>query len=461
MFERISRVILISIPFLLSIISYSQGLGNSPYSSIGIGDVMNYTGNVRNMGMGNAGSAFFSKEYVNILNPAGIANLKYHRNDSLTKYEVGMTLQYKFLTNGQATSDSWGANVKYLAYSFPVSKVYSTAISITPLSSVQNYYSYTSSFPNALNYMARYTYNGSGGIYQLQWANGIGVTKNISIGLATNFNFGTITQSSTTQLITDPYNSYTENTVGIQNKTNYSGLSFKPGIIFSKQFSNENKNTEGKIGMPEKGIRFNFGATVEFNSTINSKQTVYSFVQNTASLNLLDSAVSQTRAPAYLPSVYRIGIGLQKPNQWTLAADLVVYNWSSYSKNQFNNDSYYAKSSFNLCVGAERQLTNQKRFTRSNTIRTGFMLSSTPLLINGETVYDYSFSIGGSLPVGVKKKEDDFTGRTARLPALNIALVVGQRSSPGSIPGSLTETYYRLNVSMLIYQKWFNKRRIQ
>ena len=459
MFERILRAILISISFLLPIISYSQGLGNSPYSSIGIGDVMNYTGGIRNIGMGNAGSAFLSKDYMNQLNPAGLANLRYHRNDSLVKLDVGYTLQYKFLTNGQASSESWGANIKYLAFSFPVSKIYSTSISLTPFTSVQNYYSYTSSFPNTFNYQVKNTDNGNGGIYQFQWANGFGITKNLSVGLSTIFNFGTINQESTTQLITDPNNPNAESQFGVQRKTNYSGVSFKPGIIYSKHLSKQNVNKEGIIGKQEKGIILNIGATAELYGPVNTKETKTTISRNLLNQIVLDSVTSQTRAPGYLPSVFRLGIGLEKTNVWTLAADFSYMNWSNYKNNQFKTDPSISASSFNLCVGAEHYIKNQLRTTRSNTIRAGFMYSSTPLIIDGHRIYDYSFSIGASLPVGVKRKGDEF-GPTPRLPILNVAFVVGQRGNPGA-SDVLTETYYRLQLGMSIYNKWFNKRRIQ
>jgi len=93
------------------------------------------------------------------------------------------------------------------------------------------------------------------------------------------------------------------------------------------------------------------------------------------------------------------------------------------------------------------------RALRVRTYRTGLSYSATQISIDGHRLYDYSVSFGTTLPVGVRSKN------AIALPKLNVAFVVGQRSTFSS--GQLTETYYRLYLGMTISDKWFNKRRIQ
>ena len=92
---------------------------------------------------------------------------------------------------------------------------------------------------------------------------------------------------------------------------------------------------------------------------------------------------------------------------------------------------------------------------RVKTYRAGFSYTATPVNIAGKVLYDYSFSLGTSIPVGVRTSK----AFIPILPKVNIALVLGQRSTFTAT--QLSETYCRLQLSMTLYDKWFHKRRIQ
>ncbi|MBC7451721.1 MAG: hypothetical protein H7259_09560 [Cytophagales bacterium] len=485
MFKYIGRLVLISISFLLSITTYSQGLGNSPYSRLGIGDVENYKGTVRNMGMGYAGSAVTNKYYMNILNPAGLANFKNRKKntslhlknrfvDSLVKIDVGYTVQYKTFKIGDKNSSSWGANINYLAFMFPVSKVFATSLILTPLTSVQNNYSFVDSIKGDPNhYNAQYTYKGSGGIYQLQWANGLGLTENLSVGLTTNFNFGSISQEATTQIVSDSLNSSLQNQVGTNKKTSYSGVSFKPGFIYNKELNKRVRHIDtifsNSTGLRDsitrtftikpRGISWSAGGTIEFEGPIKSTETQTLFIRNAKNQNVTDSTLTKSRAPAYFPTIFRAGFALEKSEYWTIALDLAYSDWSNFDKNKFKSDSL-AVSSYSAFLGGEYLAFNKEKPYRSRTYRAGFAYSATPVMIAGNRVNDYSFSIGAAIPVGVRVKGSSSNGNNRLpLPKVNIAFVVGQRSSAGI--DQLSEMYYRLHLSMVIYDKWFAKKKIQ
>jgi len=475
MFTEFKRLVLIIILFFIVAFSYSQGLGNSPYSRIGIGDIMNNRGSIRNTGMGSVGSTLMSKEYMNLLNPAGLANFKYKHRDSLVKFDVGFTVQFNTLKNDVNSSSSNGANINHIAFSFPVSKVYSTGIALAPFSIVQNNFNYQAPISNdPNNYSAKYNYSGTGGIYQFQWMNGIGLTKNLSVGVTTAFNFGNITQEASTQLITDIYQPDKENEVGSIRKTGYSGISFKPGVIYEKQLFRKDSvfymdpygirhDTVKKVALP---IFFRLGGSVEFFPGIKATETRNLFIRNPKNQIVTDSVLTKGSAKAYLPTSIRFGTSFEKPGNWTLAADVVYTDWSSYAKNAFKNDALNAYA-LGLYVGGEfipqfNTSKEHKRTYRAHRIRTyraGFMYTATPLEIAGKRLYDYSFSIGASIPVGVRTKTDQARMFVPQLPKVNIALVAGQRTTFAA--DQLTETYYRIQLSMVIYDRWFMKRRIQ
>jgi len=331
MLNDFKRLVLLSISFLLTIFSYAQGLGNSPYSSIGIGDMMNYRGSIRNMGMGYAGSTLGSKDYINFLNPAALPNFKYKYVDSLVKFDVGFSVQYKTFTTGSSSSNSLGANINHIAFSFPVSRIFTTGLMLTPLSIVQNNYSFTTTVANDPNgYTSLNKFVGNGGIYQFQWMNGMSITKNISVGLTTSYNFGNTTQEASTQLITDPLNPDQENEVGSIRQINYSGVSFKPGFICNKQLYKkdsvsyvdpygEKHDSIIRVPIP---VFFKFGAATEFSPNVKATEAHEVFVRNSRNLLTIDSTMTQSKSKMHLPTTCRIGTSLESPGRWSIAADL-------------------------------------------------------------------------------------------------------------------------------------------
>jgi hypothetical protein len=487
MFNDFKGFILLNILFFIAITSYSQGLGNSPYSRTGIGDLMYYKGTVRNMGMGYAGSSLMSKEYINYLNPAGIANFKGKYEDSLVKFDIGFTIQYKNFKFQDEHARSSGANVNNFALIFPASKVYTTGIVLVPLTIVQNDYGFQDTIANDPNhYSAKYNSTGSGGVYQFQWLNAIGISKNFSLGLTTSYNFGSILQEVSTQLISDPTKPDAENEVGAQVKSAYSGASFKPGFIFNSQLKKRIKFTHieydtvdffinnHSISMLEERIvvdstrrvlgplNIKLGGSVEFFPGVKVTQTQSLFIRNAKNQLISDSTVTKASSKAHFPAIYRIGSSLEHSDRWKLAADFVYTDWSNFDQNQGKDPDLNA-SSYTFALGGEImprnfQKANKKllyRPHRVTTYRAGLSYSATPVNVGGYDVYDYSFSLGMSLPVGVRRKESN----VPYLPKLNVALVAGQRTTFTS--ANISENYFRIHLSMAIYENWFNKRRIQ
>jgi hypothetical protein len=108
----------------------AQGLGNSPYSSRGLGDFNANTGGVRQMGMGGVGLAAPNAVNVNELNPA----LLYFTGR--TTFEAGFNGQYKTVKNATASNRSGNGTLGYLALSVPLSSKWGAAVGLKPLSAV-------------------------------------------------------------------------------------------------------------------------------------------------------------------------------------------------------------------------------------------------------------------------------------------------------------------------------------
>ena len=99
--------------FFLQTKIFAQGLGNSPYSAIGLGELLSSAYSPNN-GMGDAGVSSANPLYINALNPALLARNRY------TMFDVGVIGQYKGLQDSKQNQRDFGGNLGYLALSFPV-----------------------------------------------------------------------------------------------------------------------------------------------------------------------------------------------------------------------------------------------------------------------------------------------------------------------------------------------------
>ena len=105
-----------------------QGLGNSPYSRLGLGDFNPNTGGIRQQGMGGVGLAAPNAVQINDLNPA----LIYYTNR--TTYEAAFTGQLKQLRSSSASQRTGSGNLGYLAFGVPISRRWATAVALRPVS---------------------------------------------------------------------------------------------------------------------------------------------------------------------------------------------------------------------------------------------------------------------------------------------------------------------------------------
>jgi hypothetical protein len=122
----------ISIVFIFSSLhSFSQTLGNSPYSSLGLGERLP-VGYAENQGMAGVGVASSLGLNINTLNPALLARNKY------TVFSMGMNGQYKGLKTDTQSQNSFAMNLNYVNLSFPVKKHWSMGIAIQPYSNTDH-----------------------------------------------------------------------------------------------------------------------------------------------------------------------------------------------------------------------------------------------------------------------------------------------------------------------------------
>ncbi len=402
----------------------AQGLGNSPYSALGIGELYGQ-GNVTNMGMGDIGVSNASSFYLNLQNPALLA-----RRKRFTVFEVGLIGQSKNISQNIAnvlkSQSNFAGNLGYLALSFPANSRWNVSLSLKPYTYV-NYNIRRFESVSGTPYYAQYNYTGRGGLNKVTFANGVQVTKNIYAGVEASFIFGNITNSSDARAIV----STTDLLVTHLNRTNYSDLVWKLGAAWRPKLSDT--------------WTLNLGATYDPQMRIKATQTDI-YQQTTLAgqaITAPDTLRLNSNAQATLPQQMHFGVSLEKGNTLTVGMDVGFQKWSQYRTTE--NKPGSLADGMTVATGLEyTPKPTSNRYRDLITYRAGFQYNRLPYLNNGTQLTDINGSLGLSIPLGAY-----FVNH------VTLSLVGGQR---GVLSGTqIKEQYVRIGLGFSLNDWWFRK----
>lgn len=456
------------ITFLSFTSLFAQGLGNAPYSRMGVGDYKLQQGSVRNIGMGGAGLASRVIGYINWVNPASLSNFKGKREDSIVKIDVGFGMQYKWLKDQNTSSTDFGLNIQHIVVQFPISKTMNGSFGLLPLTGVQNNFTSqvpVNNAPSGTN--VNYNYQGSGGIYNLNYSMGWGVTKNVALGLGASALFGSIKQEATSQVILDPNNPTNQKKVGTYDKNTYSGFLLRPSFLVkypvgrhvysnrkldTMNLTDEEKKHRRSLMKPQQNT-FSFAGAFDIYTPTHANQTTHYIEKDLLDKYTVDSTIGKTSGRVYLPFGARFGIAYERPGKWGMYLDYTFSNWSSYKNSEVKSATL--NNSFMINAGGEWLKWNEDKPARSVTYRAGLYYGKSYYTIIGSDMYDRGITFGASIPVG-STAGNRFIQPV--LTKLNTGVVIGQLAPQNEI--LIKETYIRLYLSMNIYSGWYGKKRI-
>jgi long-subunit fatty acid transport protein len=463
---KATKFIFLYITLFISFLStnvFAQGTGNSPYSRIGIGDLIYNNGFSYNHGLSGVGSAYRNAAFINLQNPALLPGLQSSKDDSnatsTVKIDVGLTGQYRVIANAATSEDFFGANLSHIALSFPVSKRWASAIAVMPYSVAQHSFTYTTKVTGDSTKDAKYELSGEGGIYQFMIANGYAINKNFSLGLQTSYLFGNINNLSLSQIILDPTNPDNENKNGFSSKTSYAGFHFKPGLAYKCKL----KTIKDSLDQIKNIIYMSLGFSYDLYSNVNIDQTKNIVEKSGLTTTvILDSTYQTTKGKASFPQGFQTGISIEIPQRWGIGIDYHATNWSNYNELGVNGGLV---NSYKVGAGGEYYLFNRNADRLPKIVRAGVSYAKTPIMISGEQINDLSFSIGGTLFMLTKEEVKQHSYNTKKSIALrlgtriNAAVIVGVRGTTNN--GLIRENYIKGYLGATIPDaQWFKRRKI-
>ena len=437
---------IVSILFLVSTLSTSfvraQGLGNSPYSALGLGESYNQA-NAANFGMGSVGVSNASPFYLNLQNPALLA-----RRGRFTAFEVGLIGQYKpqisqIRAGATQSQRDFGANLNYVALAFPVSPRWAMSISLRPYSYVDyKTRSYGRVLQNNTNtiYEAEYIYSGRGALNKASYATGYRFGKAIYVGADVSFLFGNLTNNSDARVLINDVSGSATNpqdiVVSRTNRVNYGDLIVKLGAAWRPKL-NDNWT-------------LNLGATIDPGTNINATETdVYQQVtisgdgSSGSSLSDEDTLRNNVSTSARLPQQAHFGISIERNNKLTVGVDVGLQRWSQYRT--VSGQPGNLSDAITVAAGLEyTPKATSTKYWDLVSYRAGFQYMQTAYSVDGNRVKDMNGSLGMSLPIG-----------SYFVNYVNLAVQGGQR---GVLTGSqIRERYVRFTVGFSLNDWWFRK----
>ena len=398
---------------------FAQGLGNSPYSAIGVGELLS-PGYSPNNGMGDAGVSSANPLYINAINPALLARNRY------TMFDVGVIGQYKGLQDTRQNQRDFGGNLGYLALSFPVAPKWSAGISLKPYSFV-NYQQNSYGRIGTSIYEAQYVYSGKGGLNQINFTNGFQLGKNLNLGAEVTYLFGNFNRSVTSQLRIGDGRDYI---VSRDDRLNFSDLNLKFGAAWKQKLKEDHY--------------LNFGATYDLKSSVSTiRNTTIEVLTGAGAPVTNPDTLAQADLSVSLPATYRVGLSYEYQYRLMISADYERQNWSQYVGVSGGNENMRDGQSFHLGLEYMPKY-NSTKYWDLVLYRAGFSYAKTPLVIGTKPVDDMNVSFGISLPVGRNL-----------INLINISFVAGQRGSVSA--QTFRERYGRVVVGFSLKDIWFQK----
>lgn len=444
----------------LALQTQGQNLGNSPYSRFALGDLIPLGFSNAN-GMGGVGVSYNYLGHINNLNPALIARQSPRR---FTKFEAGVLGQLKQLNSDVDSQQDFAASLHYLSLAFPVTQKWSSAIGLSPLSSINYENTFRGRVDNS-DFLADFTFQGRGGISMVYWTNAFNVLTRTQVnpknpkekfintevlaGLKINYLFGSLINERKTRLFQNTTNDYL---IVENSRTQVSDFTYEPGILFRQGITYQktvgrDSITQKRITEPAK-VYLAIGAVASLGTDLNATRFQALERRNINDLVIDSDTISEeTSGTLTLPVRYSFGVSIENEGKWTLATDISLQDWSSYQNFGIQPDTL--GRSWTIGLGGE-WIPGKKGFLGGMIYRAGVNYMQTPIIINDEKINDVSFSVGLSAPIFSRDRQS--------FSLFNLSFIFGQRGNLTNHP--IRDRYMKMNLGITINDKWFNKQKI-
>lgn len=367
MIRQIIRAICLATSILTSIL-YAGGPASSRF---GIGD-LSFFASSRSYAMGGVAVGLMGDEFINRLNPAGLAGI------SRTRFSG--TFQYSNYSSTDASGTARYARGDFggLAVAIPVSKDYGVVLvgELTPYSSVNYAIGRNDS---QFGIASDQQYYGSGGISRFDVGSSVSITNHLHAGFKMNYLVGTILEVTKLGFADNTY-ANSEITVN----SHYSGLLFTFGATY-----------EGLSDL----IDLSFLRPLVLGAVVETPTKLDLRVQHFTSTAQHYDTISTSTGTMDIPLFLAFGASYTISDRLVLATDLAMQDWSGAKSLDLHQQEL--RNSMRIGAGIEI-LPGKDPSTYLGRIvyRAGIYYNSTYLRINNQDINGTFFTAGLGLPIG-------------------------------------------------------------
>lgn len=396
----------------------------SPYSYFGIGDLRS-NGSIENQMMGGV-SMYGDSIHVNLANPAAYSKL------GLVVYTIGLSHREFRLKSFTEEQNSSVTNLDYLSIGLPLGKGFGLGLGIMPFTSVG--YNVVSENINTNGDRVNNQFFGSGGLNRIYLSLGYQITKDFSLGVTGNINFGSL-ESSTIQSVEDVL----FGTINIKN-SRVNGLDFNYALNYTPKVSSKHTLYTSLL------VNTQANLTSDNNEQLGSFSTATGQRIEVAEVNLDAQMLKSTFIK--IPTTATLGVGYGQDKKWFLGAEYSFQGFSNFS-NDFlavQNLEYKDASSIRLGGYFVPEYTSFTSYAKRITYRAGLRQTKTGMVVNNKEINDFGITFGMGLPLG-----GSFSN-------INLGFELGRRGTTSA--DLIEESYFKVNLGLSLNDKWFLKRKI-
>ncbi|HEY0771801.1 MAG TPA: hypothetical protein VGD31_15860, partial [Sphingobacteriaceae bacterium] len=363
---------------LISLFSVAEVWGQaarSPFTTAGIGEPY---GNalINTQGMAGVGASQPQYWHMNNQNPALLVY------NNLTVFQAGILMENRTIRQDTAKEKSVGGNMNYLVTAFPVKYgKWSTGIGLMPYTTVKYKIAYLGDIVNSTD-STEVIEEGSGGLTQLYWSNGVRIYKGLSLGLKAAYIFGSTKNTYSNRLYRSDqpinYNSTVEDKLYTQDLSFTGGLSYTVDSLFSKN-----------------RYRLSFGATTTFGSNLNSRLRTEMYRSTSTGGSADNDTLATVEGQTYIPPAFTGGISLSRGAKWSLGTEFSYQDWTTFKS--LNQEAETLGVSWRFALGGEITPDQvSEKFLKRMVYRAGLSFEQYPYKTNNKSVNDLGINFGFS-----------------------------------------------------------------
>jgi len=392
---------------------------NMPYSIYGVGEV-HFNQYIQNLGMGGLNQAYRSNVSINDVNPASYAAI----DSTSFVFEATMFGHFYEQETTEMKQQSDYVSLGNISFGFPVTQWWRFAGGLKPYSQVG--YRIRDIEQHDQAGQINYFYEGSGGINQVFIGSAFEPVNGLSLGFNASYLFGNLDYEATAT--SDSAGVYQTN---LTNTNRVKGWTLGFGAQYHRRISDHR--------------HFTIGATFghEQEATVNSSDLLMRRLQGETFFDTI-ADLDREEGTMTLPAHYGFGVHGRLNRTWAGGIDYQWQNWESFrfldDPENFNN-SYRVAAGVRYTPQAETFSTIFHRLEYT----VGLRYAQSYLKPHGENLDEFGISFGTIIPI------------RGSLSAVNINFEYSQRGSTSD--HQMLENFYRLNVSVNIYERWFMRRR--